>query len=55
MFIAALITTIAACADAALFAVGQGNDRWLYGIGLILWVLLAAHYWNRWLSARKRA
>lgn len=54
VLLAAIVTTIAACADAALLAVADGSDRWLYGIGLLLWVVLAAYHWNRWISARRR-
>jgi hypothetical protein len=53
MLVAALFTTIATCADAALLAVSSGNDRWLYGAGIILWVCLAAYYWNRWSQVRR--
>jgi hypothetical protein len=54
VLLAAIVTTIAACADAALLAVADGSDRWLYGVGLLLWVVLAAYHWNRWISARRR-
>jgi hypothetical protein len=55
MLTAAIVTTVGACADAALLAVSSGGDRVLYGGGLVLWIGLGAYHWNRWLSMRRKA
>lgn len=55
MLSAAIVTTVGACADAALLAVSSGGDRILYGGGLVLWIGLGAYHWNRWLSMRRKA